>query len=99
LRCGFAVRDNHATPKWDQVQGRLWVEFPRSAARAARSGACALAEACLATGWIEEALSAVREALAETEETEARYYEAELNRLEGAVRGLVGIEGGVVSGS
>ena len=42
-----------------------------------------LAEARLATGRIEEGLSAVREALAEVEETAARYYEAELNRLEG----------------
>ncbi len=42
-----------------------------------------LADACLATGRIEEGLPAVREALAETEETEVRWYEAELNRLEG----------------
>ena len=42
-----------------------------------------LADACLATGRVEEGLSAVREALAETEKTEVRWCEAELNRLEG----------------
>jgi predicted ATPase len=45
-----------------------------------------LAETYLATGRIEEALSAVREALADVEETEARCYDAELNRLEGELR-------------
>jgi predicted ATPase len=45
-----------------------------------------LAEAYLATGQIEEGLSAVREGLAAAEETAARYYEAELNRLEGELQ-------------
>ena len=49
-----------------------------------RSQSLALfADACLATGRIEEGLSAVREAFTEVEGTAARYYEAELNRLEG----------------
>ena len=42
-----------------------------------------LAEACLATGRIEEGRSAVRQALAVSGSTEARFYEAELNRIEG----------------
>jgi predicted ATPase len=49
-----------------------------------RSQSLALfADACLATGRIEEGLSAVREALSEVEETDTRFYESELNRLEG----------------
>jgi hypothetical protein len=44
------------------------------------------AGACLDTGRIEEALSAVREGLAEAEATKAPRFEAELNRLEGELR-------------
>jgi predicted ATPase len=42
-----------------------------------------LAEACLASGRIEDGLSVVREALDDTVETGVRWYEAELYRLEG----------------
>jgi hypothetical protein len=52
--------------------------------RVCRSESLALfADASLATGRIEEGLSAVRDAFSEVEETDTRFYEPELNRLQG----------------